>query len=167
MKKRFLEWFGLKRTLHEADAEPPMFNDGEIWWCAMGENVGIEVNGKDKPFSRPIFIYKKLSRQGFMGIPLTTSKKTGSWYVEFDFQGKTSLANLAQARVLSAKRLYNKMGDLDDNDAAKISEGFVKLYSNNKIFPTRAGNVGNPKYVKHYSKSKLQSQARQSSGGKK
>ena len=60
MLKRFLEWIGLKEKLHTADNKPPLFKEGEIWWSAIGENVGIEVNGKGKPFSRPVYIYKKL-----------------------------------------------------------------------------------------------------------
>jgi len=44
--KRFLEWIGLKEKLHGAIHKPPFFKEGEIWWCNLGENVGIEANGK-------------------------------------------------------------------------------------------------------------------------
>ena len=110
MLKRFLEWFSLKEKLHSAESKPPLFKEGEIWWCALGENVGIEVNGKGKPFSRPVYVYKKLSANGFLGIPLSTSDKVGTWYAEINFQGKKAVANLAQCRVLSHLRMYEKMG---------------------------------------------------------
>lgn len=129
MIKRFLEWVGLKEKLHGADAKPPLFKEGEIWWCAVGENVGIEVNGKGKPFSRPVYIYKKLSANGFLGIPLSTSDKMGTWYVGITFQGKIAMANLAQCRVLSNLRMYEKMGALDEADVKKIKDGFLRLYS--------------------------------------
>jgi mRNA interferase MazF len=129
MIKRFLEWIGLKEKLHNAEVKPPLFKEGEIWWCAIGENLGIEINGKDKAFSRPVYIYKKLSRNGFFGIPLSTVQKTGSWYVEVSFQGKRSFANLAQCRVLSYLRMYIKMGSLDESDISKIKDGFLRLYS--------------------------------------
>ena len=129
MLKRFLEWIGLKEKLHNANFEPPLFNDGEIWWCAVGENVGIEVNGKGKPFSRPVYVYKKLSRDGFFGIPLSTSPKEGSWYVEVSFQGQKVVANLAQCRVFSHLRMYEMMGTLDEPDISKIKDGFLRLYS--------------------------------------
>ena len=129
MLKRFLEWFSLKEKLHSAESKPPLFKEGEIWWCALGENVGIEVNGKGKPFSRPVYVYKKLSANGFLGIPLSTSDKVGTWYAEINFQGKKAVANLAQCRVLSHLRMYEKMGALDETDVEKIKNGFLRLYS--------------------------------------
>ena len=41
--KRFLEWIGLKEKLHKKQAIPPLFKEGEIWWCYVGENIGNEV----------------------------------------------------------------------------------------------------------------------------
>ncbi len=127
MIKRFLEWIGLKEKLHSLQSYPHI-TEGDIWWCAFGENIGIEINGKNKPFSRPVFVHKKLSREGFMGIPLTSQPKSGSWFVPFDFKGKKIVANLAQARVLSVKRLYDKMGELDEEDITRIKAGFISLY---------------------------------------
>lgn len=80
-------------------------------------------------FSRPIYIYKKLSKNGFLGIPLSTQIKKGSWYVSINFKEKIIIANLAQVRVLSSSRLYEKMGELDDNDSEKIKTAFSRLYS--------------------------------------
>lgn len=127
--KKFLEWIKLKEKLHLKEHKPPLFNDGEVWWCAMGENVGIEINGKGVAFSRPVYVYKKLSREGFLGIPLSTSLKKGTWYVEVSFQGRNSVANLAQCRVFSFQRMYEKMGALDDSDRGRIKDGFIALYS--------------------------------------
>ncbi len=129
MLKRFLEWIGLKEKLHVSNHEPPLFKEGEIWWCATGENIGVEVNGKGEAFSRPVYIYKKLSRNGFLGIPLSTATKIGSWYVEISFQEKKTIANLAQCRVMSCLRMYEKMGYLDKDDILKIKSGFIRLYS--------------------------------------
>jgi hypothetical protein len=67
------------------------------------------MNGKGSMFSRPVLVYKKLSREGFMCIPLSTKIKNGSWYVEVSFQGKIISANIAQARVISVTRCYSKM----------------------------------------------------------
>ncbi|MCL1839379.1 type II toxin-antitoxin system PemK/MazF family toxin [Candidatus Saccharibacteria bacterium] len=128
MIKRFLKWITLKEKLHGINAQAPFFNENEIWWCSLGENVGIEINGKSDLFSRPVFIYRKLSRSGFLGIPMTTQKKSGSWYVEIDFRDKKQVVNLAQCRVLRAERLSNRMGVLDDADTKRIREAFTMLY---------------------------------------
>lgn len=126
--KKFIEWIGLKEKIHNNSSAPLYFNEGEIWWCAVGENVGIEINGKGELFSRPIFVYKKLSKNGFLGIPLTTQDKNGSWYVEISFKGNINIVNLAQIRVFSSFRMYEKMGSLDDNDILKIKNGLLRLY---------------------------------------
>lgn len=106
------------RTIHE----------GEVWWCAMGENVGVEINGKNEVFSRPVLVFKKLSRYGFMGIPLTSQKHNGNWYAPFIFQRKMQYAALAQARVMSTARLYKKMGMLTESDFRAVKDGFTNLY---------------------------------------
>jgi len=43
MIKKFLEWIGLKEKLHINSSVPLYFNEGEIWWCAVGENIGCTV----------------------------------------------------------------------------------------------------------------------------
>ncbi len=129
MIKRFLEWIGLKEKIHNHNLVAPLFKDGEIWWCAVGENIGIEINGKGKSFSRPVFVYKKLSKDGFVGIPLTTQKKEGTWFVAISFRQKINIANLSQVRVFSSSRMYERMGKLDSNDIIKIKNGFLRLYS--------------------------------------
>ena len=126
-EKRFSEWMGLKNNLHFGKKSPDI-KEGEIWWCGLGENVGVEINGKSTMFARPVVIMKKLSKFGFMAVPLTSKEKTGSWYVEFEFQNKREFAALCQARFISVSRLYNKMGTLPDSDLKKIKEGFLKLY---------------------------------------
>ena len=126
--KRFDEWMNQKEKLHNI-GRVPAIRDGEIWWCGCGENVGTEINGKNEMFSRPILVMKKLSRFGFMGVPLTSKKHDGSWYVEFEFLGKNEYAVVAQARYISVSRLYKKIGMAPRNDLEKVRSGFLELFS--------------------------------------
>ena len=126
-EKRFSEWIELKEKLHNMNRRRTI-SEGEIWWCAMGENIGIEINGKSKTFARPVLIFKKLSRFGFVCIPLTSQLHYGSWYAHFRFQGKHQVAALAQLRTISVARLYKKIGDIDDSDRIAVREAFRKLY---------------------------------------
>ncbi len=125
--KRFGDWIELKESLHNMD-RVRTFHEGEIWWCAMGENVGVEINGKSSTFARPVLIFKKLSRYGFLAIPLTSQSHAGSWYASFRFQGREQVAVLAQIRVISVARLYRKIGSIDDSDKIVIREAFRALY---------------------------------------
>lgn len=129
MFKKFLEWIGLKEKIHETSKGPKLFKEGDIWWCALGENIGIEINGKGQMFSRPVLVYRKLSRDGFMAIPLSTKIKEGTWYIKIDFQGKCHTLNIAQSRVISSSRMYNKIGELNEGDFKKVKDGFLRLYS--------------------------------------
>ncbi len=92
----------------------------------MGENISVEINGKHEVFSRPVLIFKKLSRYGFMGIPLTSQEHQGDWYVPFVFRDKKQIAALAQARVMSVSHLYRKMGNATKGDLRKVQDGFGK-----------------------------------------
>lgn len=125
--KRFGEWISIKSELHFS-ATPRTVTEGEVWWCSMGENVGVEINGKQELFLRPVLVTKKLSKFGFMGIPLTSQKHEGNWYVGFEFKKRKQFAALAQARVLSVYRLCRKMGTVPNSDLELVREGFRKLY---------------------------------------
>lgn len=140
--KKFLEWISLKEKLHKSNAKIPLFKENEIWWCSLGENIGIEMDGKSKKFSRPVHIFKKLSNDGFLGIPLSTKIKNGTWYVSIVHRGVDSVAVMSQARVISSKRLLEKYGELDQEDINKIKNGFYNLYFGKKFVPPFGGVVG-------------------------
>ena len=126
-RKNFCGWIKIKARLHFGGSAPKT-SDGDIWWCGCGENVGVEINGKSSRFFRPVLIMKKLSRQGFMGIPLTSQEKTGSWYAEFEFNNKMQYVALSQARVMSSSRLYSKIGQIPKSDLDIVKKAFHKLY---------------------------------------
>lgn len=126
-EKHFYEWIGLKENLHITNRIPAI-KEGEIWWAALGENIGIEINGKNNVFSRPVLVFKKLSKFGFMAIPLTSRPHDGKWYVPFIFRNKKSVAVLSQMRAMSVSRLYERMGTISDRDFALVRSGFKNLY---------------------------------------
>lgn len=122
----FSEWMVVKDKLHNVGAITK-FSEGQIWWAALGRNVGVEINGKHDDYSRPVVIFKKLSHQSFLAIPLTSQPHSGTWYTEFDFRGRPEFAVLSQIRMMSVSRLYNRMGKLSNGDFKKIKAGFKKL----------------------------------------
>ena len=125
--QEFDRWNEVKKSLSKRK-NPPSIKEGEVWWHAAGKNIGVEVNGKDLKFARPVLILKKMSRLGFLGIPLTSQYHQGEWYVRFDFLNKTQFANLSQARTMSTLRLYNKMGTVPDSDLELVRQGFKNLF---------------------------------------
>lgn len=128
MVKRFLEWIGLKEKIHNQEHIPPLFKEGEIWWCFVGENVGSEVNGKGFQFTRPVLILRKYDKFSFFALPLTTQNKIGSWYCSFAHNNKSQTAQLAQGRVVSYKRLKERIGKIDSVDYEKVRKTFSQLH---------------------------------------
>lgn len=125
----FKNWFKLKILLWKKENKKLVFKQGEIWWCSVGMNLGEEIFGKGIKFTRPVLVYKKFTSNSFMGIPLTSKEKQGSWYARIDLRGKTSWVILNQARIFDKKRLTNRLGALDDKDMDRVKKSFLKLFS--------------------------------------
>ncbi len=125
--KRFLEWIGLKEKLHSIIHKPPFVSEGEIWWASLGENIGAEINGKSRQFTRPVVVLKKLSNGFYIVLPLTTQIHYGTWYVNFKQKGVEMFACLHQVRSVDYRRLVSYFGQLDDSDFSRVKDGFLKL----------------------------------------
>lgn len=128
-KTRLDHWNELKKRLDEAD-EVPSIKPGEVWWCMVGENVGIEINGKNEEYTRPVLIIKKLSRFGFIGIPLTSKSHQYNywWYASFMFKEKISYASLAQVKVISVLRLKQRIGRVDKDTLNRIKDMLANFF---------------------------------------
>lgn len=47
------------------------FKVREIYWLNVGQNIGYEVFGKGSDFLRPVLVFRKFSKDSFLGVPLT------------------------------------------------------------------------------------------------
>lgn len=122
------DWMLVKERLNNLNHAPPLVSEGDMWWASIGLNVGAEIHGKSRLFSRPVVIYKKLSHSFYLVIPTTTVTHTGSWYVPFNHQGRIEIACIHQARTIDYRRLSNKLGTVSNADFDSIKEGFRSLY---------------------------------------
>ena len=103
MNKNFDEWNEIKKKIDNKNIEIK-FRARDIFWMSVGQNVGYETFGKGEEFLRPVLVYKKLSKETFIGIPLTSKQKEGSYYFSFNFKGKISIAMFNQIRVFDIRR---------------------------------------------------------------
>ena len=126
--KNFLEWFQLKPKLDNRNHKTPFVSQRQIWWCHLGENIGTEISGKSSQLTRPVIIFKKLSRHTFLVIPTSTKIKTGSWFVFFTHQNIDMIACLHQIRVIDYRRLQTLIGEIDTDDFQKVKNGLKSLY---------------------------------------
>lgn len=122
MSKDFKNWHPRKINIEHATLRPG-FHEREIWYCALGVNVGFEQDGGGINFLRPIVIVRKFNNEVFWGVPLTTSSKTGPYYFSFCFDGKTqSNAILSQIRLIDAKRLSHRVGTITAGDFIELTK---------------------------------------------
>jgi|SRR5581483_8395082 len=126
--KRFIEWFKRKTALDQKEGNPPFVSERDIWWAAVGENIGSEINGSGEKFTRPVVIFKKLNKGFFTILPLTLQPHSGPWYIEIIFKDKIQFVCLQHLSSLDFRRLDRKIGQVSREQFAKIQEGFSNLY---------------------------------------
>lgn len=128
-KKIFRMWNIMKEDIHNSeDNIPNYFHERDIWWCRLGVNIGFEQDGKGKHSSRPVLIIKKFTRHVAWIIPLTTKKKDNSYYISCKgTNGKIYTVIISQLRLISTKRLTDKIGAIDCIDFAHIKKTIKDL----------------------------------------
>ncbi len=113
MNKDFENWFRNKEKLNQEN-QPPFYHEREIWWCALGVNVGSEMDGTGKNFDRPAII-KGFSRYTCLVVPLTASDKRHKLRPSVGLiDGREAKALLSQLRIIDSRRLIRKIGYLDE-----------------------------------------------------
>src|SRR3989344_4883807 len=125
--KIFDDWNIVKKRLQQKESVR-FFRERQIWWCSIGQNLGSESYGKGKTFTRPVLIFRKLSGDLFLGLPVTSKIKQGSWYANIRHRGQEITVLFNQVRIYDKKRLMDRFGEIDDADYAKIKTGFMSLY---------------------------------------
>lgn len=120
-----LDWVKLKMNIEQSIKQ--MFpRKKEIWWINIGQNIGVEINGKNNHFERPVIVIKVFNVESFLIVPLTSKNKKGQYMFEFIMdQNEMGFANLAQIRTVSIKRFIRKMNVLKDSDFDQLIEKIV------------------------------------------
>lgn len=96
----------------------PTFRRREIWWCSTGVNVGVEQDGKNEHFERPVLVVRKFNRRLFWGIPLSTQIKdfphhfTLSFKATRESEAKERSFIISQMRAFDSLRLTRPLGKL-------------------------------------------------------
>ena len=121
--KDFDGWIEKKKEL-DAKVKPPFFNEGQVWWCSIGVNVGYEIFGKSHAYTRPVVIIRKYSRETFLGLPMTSKRKDRRSHYHLDFQGTNGSIILDQGRTLDSRRLITRMGELSEQQLEKIKSAY-------------------------------------------
>ena len=124
--KKFQKWFFIKPNLNDKSTVP-MFKEREVWMCHLGVNVGYELDGKNNEFLRPVLIFRKLSRESAIVVPLVGKRKRGSWYVNSYVNKKKGSYCLHQIRMLDCRRLKYKLVQVSPQQYDAVRDALCKL----------------------------------------
>jgi len=127
--KRFKLWAKLKRKINDQRTIPEGYKEREIWWMSLGHNIGVEEDGKNENFDRPILIVKGFSKYQLWGVPLSTTTKRGKYYYPIVVNGNVSAVLLSQLRTLDTRRFISKYGMLNQKDFAEIKSKLIDYLS--------------------------------------
>ena len=119
-------WHNLKSYLNE-NKKNKFFHEREIWFLHCGKNIGYEQDGKGKFFLRPALIFKKFNLKIFLGLPTTTKTKFGKFFFKINCEKFSTNIILSQIKLFSSKRLYKKIGKINEENYKKIIYKFKKL----------------------------------------
>jgi mRNA interferase MazF len=121
--KEFDNWNSKKKQTDNKVVDRNLFvHEREVWWCSVGVNVGVEVDGKNDDFERPVLLIKKFNGLMFWGIPLTSKAKDHSYVMEDEHSKGVSYANLSQLRLFSSKRILRKVGVISASSFTLVLE---------------------------------------------
>ena len=122
-EKDFDSWNKEKKQVNKSELGYGVFyHSREVWWCAVGINVGVETDGKNQNFQRPILVVRKFNKDMFWGIPLTSNEKTGVFFYKVTHESGESWAALSQIKTFSTKRLLRKIGRISESEFVLIHE---------------------------------------------
>lgn len=101
----------------------------EIWWCRVGVNIGSEVYGKGREYTRPVLVINAEGSAGFIGIPLTSNVKSRKYScIVKTNDGVLHTALVYQVRNFDKRRLKEKIYELSNEEYQNIKKYFSSLW---------------------------------------
>lgn len=133
--QKFDSWTIQKKQLQTIDHTGIVFSEREIWWCALGKNIGDEQDGKNELFERPVLILRKFSKHTALVAPLTTMGKIDLPFYHKLASDEESFLILSQVRLISTKRLLRKIYKLGRGEFNIAKEKLKSLIFGTKSKP--------------------------------
>lgn len=127
MIKHFIDWIITKIIIDRKQRKDLIINEYQVFWCALGENIGDEENGKGVDYRRPVLVFKKFNNNIFWGIPLSTKIKDNKYYVKILLKDELVSAMISQLRILDTKRLDEYIGYVSRVDFIKIQNRIINI----------------------------------------
>ncbi len=101
----------------------------DIWWCRIGINIGSEVYGKGKEYTRPVLIINSESSENCVCIPLSSKVKNTKYSCVIKTEDdKLHTALVFQVRGIDKRTLKERVYILSEEEYKKVRIIFDKLF---------------------------------------
>ena len=121
MPKDFDRWNEQKKKI-DIREKLIFCNQREIWWCSLGLNIGVEEDGKNQLFERPVLVIKVFNDRMLRVAPLTGKIKEDQHHVTINYNNRNGSVILSQLKTISSKRLSRKLCRLEEKEFNKVIE---------------------------------------------
>lgn len=123
MYKNYEHWTPIKIFTNNNLDRPINFREGQVWRCKIGENIGVEMDGKGNNYLRPVLIIKRYGDNAFLGAPLTSKTKPNRpFYHPIRVGNRDGLIIISQLRFWDASRLTSLIQQISHKDFLKIKQ---------------------------------------------
>ena len=128
----FNRWNKIKKNIAIKNRYPHCCK-GEVWWCSIGKNIGVEQGCRKDSFSRPVLVMRVFNQDMFWGIPITSTDDDGKkensrfYYKINNVDRLKGFCALSQLRLFDNKRLSRKIAKLNRINMNFIKEEIISL----------------------------------------
>jgi mRNA interferase MazF len=126
--KEFDKWNVVKKELDKKENSHRV-RPGEIRWCSFGVNIGSEIDGKGNSFTRPVIVVSLAGPELALVIPCSTKIHERPWYIHLDTKLKKISACVHQIKVVSTKRLYDRIEKLSSKTVSELKQKIIEFYA--------------------------------------
>ncbi len=116
-QKDYDKWNDKKKEINRL-SNTPFFNERDVWWCSLGINIDVEMDGKNALYERPVLILKKINQQSAWILPISSTIKENSYI--YVLKSQLSSVSISQLKSISSKRLLRKEGRISIDEYAQI-----------------------------------------------
>lgn len=120
LEEKFRSWSQVSLEIHHSSPQHSNIKPGAIYWCAIGQNIGREENGKGSHFTRPVLVMKVLDSHLALVIPLSSQPKVANYYPKVIVAGRIDFALFNQIRTVDTLRLGDFIDEIDQQTFSEL-----------------------------------------------
>jgi len=124
--KDFDKWNSVKKRI-QSENRQVYIRRGEIRWVSFGVNIGSEIDGKGASLTRPALVVHVIGAHLALIVPLSTKTRESTGYIPFEWKGILQSLCVHQVRVVSQKRILDRIGKISESRLSKY-KGIISAF---------------------------------------